>query len=150
MIFNCQPNGLAPFSPVATVKVTVAYGLGKVLRLYVLGCLQVGYGACYLKYAVVCAGGQVEAFHGSAQQVYSSLVGLGVLVYHALGHLCVAVYSVAVLEALFLDEPGLDYPWRMLALLSPCVERDMSLKGTGVISICMSILSSNGPLILLR
>ena len=47
-------------------------------------------------------------FHGGAQECDGGLVGLGILVYHALGHLGIAVDALEVLVASGLDVAGLD------------------------------------------
>jgi len=77
-------------------------------RLNVLAACKVRNRACHLQDAVVGACRQVQALHRHAQEIDAGFVGLGILVYHAFCHLCVAVYSFDVLEALLLYVARLD------------------------------------------
>ena len=78
------------------------------LHLHAFGAVEVGDGARHLEYAVIGAGGEGESLHGSAQQSDGGFVGLGILVYHALGHLGIAVDALEVLVASGLNVAGLD------------------------------------------
>ena len=68
--------------------------------------VQVGNGARNLQDAVVGTGGEVEAFHGGAQEIHAVCIGLSILVEQAGGHLCVAMYVRYIGETLCLYLPG--------------------------------------------
>ena len=78
------------------------------LALHTSGAIEVGNGACHFHYAVVGACREGQTLHGGAQECDGGLVGLGILVYHALGHLGIAVDALEVLVASGLDVAGLD------------------------------------------
>ena len=88
--------------PVASVKLAVAYCFGDMVHFYVLLAFKVGNGAGHFEDAAVGTGREREALHGAAEETEPCLVRLGVLVYHALCHLCVAVYVLEVLVPLVL------------------------------------------------
>ena len=108
-------------SPVTTVKIAIGDGFGKMVDENFLATIEIGNGARNLQYAVVGSCGERHALHGELQHLQSLLVGFGILVYHALGHLRIAVYEFAVLIALLLYLTGtynaLAYVLALLALL---------------------------------
>ncbi len=76
-----------------------------------VGTGQVGDGAGHLEDAAVGTCRQRQPFHGGAQQFETGIVGLGILVYHALGHLGVAVDVSVVFEPLGLPRTCGDDPF---------------------------------------
>ena len=91
--------------PVATVESAVGDCLGKVLLEDRRRALEVGNRAGDLQDAAVCAGRERETLHRHAEHVKRTVVGLGILVYHAFRHLCVAVDALAIPETLLLYPP---------------------------------------------
>ena len=64
---------------------------------------EVGNGACHLEDAVVCSCAHAQPFHGVFEACKSCRFWHGILLYESGVHLCVAVHSGVVLEALMLN-----------------------------------------------
>ena len=133
----------------AAVEVAVADGFHDVVVLDAVAAFEVGDGAGDLQDAVVGAGAHVHAFHGVAKLFQTSGVGLGVFVEQRRDYLSIAVDARFVLEATFLKgscgndalaDGGTGLAGALLDIWS---------KSTGCTSICRSMRSSSGPLILL-
>ena len=88
--------------PVATVKGAVADGFCKMMHLNILRGFEISDSTCYLKYSVVCSCRERQTFHSRAQHLKSGFIWFSILMYHAFGHLCVAMNVFYVSIALFL------------------------------------------------
>ena len=98
----------ASFSPVATIKVAVTYGLGKMLCQHAIAAGKVGNSPCYFQYSAVGSCTERQPFHSQAQHFYTLCIGFSEAVYHPFAHLSVTIYARYVLVALFLRLPGTD------------------------------------------
>ena len=95
-------------SPVASIQVSVSNGFRNMSGTHFFAAVEVGDGAGHFQNTVVGAGGEFQTFHAHAQQLQRLCIGFCVVVYHALGHLGVAVHATDVFEALFLHAAGFD------------------------------------------
>ena len=92
-------------SPIATVEVAVADGLGDVRKGNFLSPFEVGDGTCHLEDTAVGTGRELQAFHGTSELFQGFGSGCGVLLQHLLRHLRVAVYAETILETFLLNLP---------------------------------------------
>ncbi len=133
-------RSVAALCPVASIQIPVADGFGNVVRQHFSLPLEVGDGAGHFQDAAVGAGTQAELFHGDAQQFQSRVVGLGMTVYEAFVHLCVAMHARLVIETLRLQDTSLHHPLPDTRQLgSPGAALEISLKGSAATSHCMSM-----------
>ena len=73
--------------------------------------VEIGDGARHFEDATVGTSTQTEALHGRLKQFDSRGIGLGILMNHALGHLCIAVNGLVGAEALGLNFARLHHPF---------------------------------------
>lgn len=97
--------------PVATVKVSVAYGLGNMVAMYAFRTFKVGNGAGNLQDAAVGAGRELQTLHGQAQEFAALGVQNAVFAQMLFRHLCIAMHSLDRGEALGLDVSGTQDPF---------------------------------------
>ena len=106
-----KPNLKLSLRPISTIKVAIADGLSQMLRANLVRASKVGDGARHLEDTGIGARGERQPLHSHAQQLEAFSVWLGVVMDHALGHLSVAVYILAILETFGLYATSGDNPF---------------------------------------
>ena len=89
--------------PIASIKISIAYGLGNMVALYAFRDFKVGNGACHLQDAAVGSGRELQAFHGHAQEFAALGVQNAVFAQMLFRHLGIAMHTLDGGKTLGLD-----------------------------------------------
>ena len=66
---------ISSFTPITTIQIAIADGLGNMVTLNTLCTFDIGNGTCHLQYTVVGACTKVQALHSHAKHVQTGLIG---------------------------------------------------------------------------